>query len=70
MHKRRIFLFEGELKTAKGHHLRNLVASSNTYKNHGIIMYDSIYTNSRNCGCGDYGYGYNCGCGYYEGYYY
>jgi hypothetical protein len=39
MHKRRIFLFEGELKTAKGHHLRNLVASSNTYKNHGEIFW-------------------------------
>ena len=40
------------------------------WKNHGIIMYDSIYTNNRNCGCSEYGYGYNCGCDYYEGYYY
>tara|TARA_R110002072_G_scaffold111039_3_gene239097 strand:- start:1599 stop:2207 length:609 start_codon:yes stop_codon:yes gene_type:complete len=48
----------------------NKPCRTGVWKNHGIIMYDSIYTNSRNCGCGDYGYGYNCGCGYYEGYYY
>lgn len=39
MSKRKIFLFEGELKSAKGHHLRNLVASSNIYKNHGEIFW-------------------------------
>ena len=42
------------------------------WKNHGIIMYDSIYDRSRNCGYGDYECNdrYNCGCNYYEGYYY
>ena len=39
MLKRRIFLFEGELKTAKGHHLRNLIVNSNTYKNYGEIFW-------------------------------
>ena len=39
MSKRRIFLFEGEIKTAKGHHLRNLVENSITYKNHGEIFW-------------------------------
>jgi hypothetical protein len=43
----------------------NKPCRTGVWKNHGIIMYDSIYTNSRNCGCN-----YNCGCGYYEGYYY
>ena len=43
----------------------NKPCRTGVWKNHGIIMYDSIYTNSRNCGCS-----YNCGCGYYEGYYY
>ena len=45
----------------------NKPCRTGVWKNHGIIMYDSIYTNSRNCGCSGYGY---CGCGYYEGYYY
>ena len=45
----------------------NKPCRTGVWKNHGIIMYDSIYTNSRNCGCNGYGY---CGCGYYEGYYY
>jgi len=43
----------------------NKPCSSGVWKNHGIIMYDSIYDRRRNC-CGDY----NCGCDYYESYYY
>lgn len=39
MQKRKIFLFEGELKTAKGHHLRNLVVNSIIYKNYGEIFW-------------------------------
>jgi|TARA_R110002020_G_scaffold471441_1_gene698557 hypothetical protein len=39
------------------------VSLSGTYKNHGLIMYDSLYTkrcNSSSC-CNDCG-GYNCNC--------
>ena len=48
----------------------NKPCSSGVWKNHGIIMYDSIYANSRSCGCGEYGYSNGCGCDYYKGYYY
>ena len=46
----------------------NKPCSSGVWKNHGIIMYDSIYTNSRSCGCGEYGCINGCGC--YKSYYY
>jgi len=48
----------------------NKPCSSGVWKNHGIIMYDSIYDDYRNCGCGEYGYINGCGCDYYKGYYY
>jgi len=45
----------------------NKPCRTGVWKNHGIIMYDSIYDRRRNC-CGDYNCNY--GCDYYEGYYY
>ena len=46
----------------------NKPCSSGVWKNHGIIMYDSIYTNSRSCGCYN---GCDSGCGNcYNEYYY
>ena len=46
----------------------NKPCSSGIWKNHGIIMYDSIYDDCRGCGCGSgcgNGYGYDCNCNQY-----
>tara|TARA_R100001530_G_scaffold38725_1_gene29939 strand:- start:258 stop:860 length:603 start_codon:yes stop_codon:yes gene_type:complete len=46
----------------------NKPCRTGVWKNHGIIMYDSIYTNSRSCGCYN---GCDNGCGNcYNEYYY
>ena len=51
----------------------NKPCKSGVWKNHGIIMYDSIYDCSRNCGCSggcsNGSYGYDCNCNYNEYYY-
>jgi hypothetical protein len=51
----------------------NKPCKSGVWKNHGIIMYDSIYDCSRNCGCSNGcsngNYGYDCNCNYNEYYY-